>query len=145
METRALEAVNKKKSGYNCAQAVACSYCDIAGIDEETMKNITQAFAVGMGSMEATCGALIGAAVVIGLVNKNKKASFADAKTIITKFKEQNKSVICKELKGIGTGEVLRECNDCVMDAAMFLEELLGRSEERRVGKECRSRWSPYH
>ena len=125
METRALEAVNKKKSGYNCAQAVACSYCDIAGIDEETMKNITQAFAVGMGSMEATCGALIGAAVVIGLVNKNKKDSFADAKTIITKFKEQNKSVICKELKGIGTGEVLRECNDCVMDAAMFLEELL--------------------
>ena len=25
-----------------------------------------------------------------------------------------------------------------------YLEEV-GRSEERRVGKECRSRWSPYH
>ena len=24
-------------------------------------------------------------------------------------------------------------------------EKLLTRSEERRVGKECRSRWSPYH
>src|SRR2546430_13789604 len=24
-------------------------------------------------------------------------------------------------------------------------ERLTGRSEERRVGKECRSRWSPYH
>ena len=24
-------------------------------------------------------------------------------------------------------------------------EEYDGRSEERRVGKECRSRWSPYH
>src|SRR5256885_16102608 len=24
-------------------------------------------------------------------------------------------------------------------------EDYLGRSEERRVGKECRSRWSPYH
>ena len=24
-------------------------------------------------------------------------------------------------------------------------KELLVRSEERRVGKECRSRWSPYH
>ena len=23
--------------------------------------------------------------------------------------------------------------------------ENMGRSEERRVGKECRSRWSPYH
>ena len=22
---------------------------------------------------------------------------------------------------------------------------IVGRSEERRVGKECRSRWSPYH
>ena len=25
------------------------------------------------------------------------------------------------------------------------LNESQGRSEERRVGKECRSRWSPYH
>src|SRR5256885_13632828 len=25
------------------------------------------------------------------------------------------------------------------------LDHPLGRSEERRVGKECRSRWSPYH
>ena len=26
-----------------------------------------------------------------------------------------------------------------------FLDAILERSEERRVGKECRSRWSPYH
>src|SRR5258706_6867590 len=26
-----------------------------------------------------------------------------------------------------------------------FPTTLSGRSEERRVGKECRSRWSPYH
>ena len=26
-----------------------------------------------------------------------------------------------------------------------FVKTLLCRSEERRVGKECRSRWSPYH
>ena len=25
------------------------------------------------------------------------------------------------------------------------LEKAVKRSEERRVGKECRSRWSPYH
>src|SRR5256885_6270829 len=25
------------------------------------------------------------------------------------------------------------------------VNEVLNRSEERRVGKECRSRWSPYH
>ena len=28
---------------------------------------------------------------------------------------------------------------------AFTLFEENGRSEERRVGKECRSRWSPYH
>ena len=27
----------------------------------------------------------------------------------------------------------------------ILLDEGLIRSEERRVGKECRSRWSPYH
>ena len=26
-----------------------------------------------------------------------------------------------------------------------MIDQLLDRSEERRVGKECRSRWSPYH
>ena len=26
-----------------------------------------------------------------------------------------------------------------------FLDSIYARSEERRVGKECRSRWSPYH
>ena len=25
------------------------------------------------------------------------------------------------------------------------VSQYFGRSEERRVGKECRSRWSPYH
>ena len=29
----------------------------------------------------------------------------------------------------------------------LFIGDFIGmaRSEERRVGKECRSRWSPYH
>ena len=30
-------------------------------------------------------------------------------------------------------------------DRQQFLNWAQGRSEERRVGKECRSRWSPYH
>ena len=30
-------------------------------------------------------------------------------------------------------------------DAFIALNKDLCRSEERRVGKECRSRWSPYH
>ena len=29
--------------------------------------------------------------------------------------------------------------------AKMVIDDINARSEERRVGKECRSRWSPYH
>ena len=32
-----------------------------------------------------------------------------------------------------------------VLDQAKLRQIVLTRSEERRVGKECRSRWSPYH
>ena len=105
MESRVEQAAERKMCGYNCAQAVACTYCDLAGIDEETVRNLTQGFAAGIGgSMEATCGAVIGA------VN------------IINRFKGQNGTVICKELKGITDGVVKRECVDCVRDAAAFLE-----------------------
>ena len=34
---------------------------------------------------------------------------------------------------------------DSGMGGISVLRELVKRSEERRVGKECRSRWSPYH
>ena len=34
---------------------------------------------------------------------------------------------------------------DCWAEPYMPAEELRREIEERRVGKECRSRWSPYH
>ena len=34
--------------------------------------------------------------------------------------------------------------NNCMLTINSFNDGVL-RSEERRVGKECRSRWSPYH
>ena len=39
---------------------------------------------------------------------------------------------------------VLHWINDILM-CVFFFVVTLERSEERRVGKECRSRWSPYH
>ena len=36
--------------------------------------------------------------------------------------------------------------NNEIINAGVFIgDSFEGRSEERRVGKECRSRWSPYH
>ena len=126
MESRVKEAERRKACGYNCAQAVACTYCDLVGIEEETAKNLTQGFGVGMGgSMEATCGALIGAVNVLGLINKNPQKTMKSARKMIDAFKQQNGTVVCRELKGIDDGIVKRECIDCVKDAATLLEKEL--------------------
>jgi len=41
--------------------------------------------------------------------------------------------------------ESVNKLNRAVKDEFVALFDRLERSEERRVGKECRSRWSPYH
>ena len=41
--------------------------------------------------------------------------------------------------------ELFMEDVSDMMDEDLFDAGVLLRSEERRVGKECRSRWSPYH
>ena len=124
MESRIKDAEKRKRCGYNCAQAVACTYCDLAGLDEETVKALTQGFAAGMGgSMEATCGALIGAVNVLGLINKDPQKTMQSARKMLHEFQTQNGTVVCKELKGIEDGIVKRECIDCVKDAAALLEK----------------------
>ena len=53
--------------------------------------------------------------------------------------------------KKIATGNDLYNCLSLVQAGELPANELsaaieaVERSEERRVGKECRSRWSPYH
>ena len=52
----------------------------------------------------------------------------------------------CKILKEIR--QQIAEANDIefITSECQYQGDCLGtRSEERRVGKECRSRWSPYH
>ena len=70
-----------------------------------------------------------------------------------------NKSLIGADLEGANLREAnlrganLREASLIganLLDANLIEADLEGadlllRSEERRVGKECRSRWSPYH
>ena len=67
-----------------------------------------------------------------------------------TLFGEIIPPAIEKFLTGIGTSDWL---TSLILDGIVagvgavlgFVPQILCRSEERRVGKECRSRWSPYH
>ncbi len=139
MQTRIEETIQKHNIGYNCAQSVACTYCDLVGLDEVTMFKVTEAFGLGMGGMEGTCGAVVGACVLAGMKNStgnlekpNSKANtYKLSREILKQFKEQNGSVICKEFKGVGTGNVLRPCEECIKDAAALAEKIVfAESEE---------------
>ena len=126
METRKHLAAEKKRCNtHNCAQAVVCTYCDLVGLPEQTALDIAGAYGSGMGNMEGTCGALVGAGMIVGLATKDRNLSRARMKEILTKFQERNGAIQCKQLKGVGTGTVLRACPDCVSDASEFLEEYL--------------------
>lgn len=128
METRKEIAAEKKRCGsHNCTQAVLCTYHDFTGMEEETIKNAGNAFAAGMGNMDGTCGALVGAGIVLGLATKDKAKSIKGMRQIMDKFKQRNGATQCKLLKGLGTGKMLRECPLCVADASEFLEEILER------------------
>src|SRR2546430_15303269 len=78
------------------------------------------------------------------------EVAFAPHKTLLEVLRED------LALTGTKHGCELGECGTCtvLVDSRAILSCLmLGleaegrqvRSEERRVGKECRSRWSPYH
>lgn len=133
MKTRVEETIAKHDKGYNCAQAVACTYCDLVGIDETTMFRMTEALGLGMGCMEGTCGAVSGACILAGMKRSSgnlerpdsKAQSYRLSREIVTRFEARNQSSICKILKGTETGKVLRPCADCIKDAAAIAEDLL--------------------
>ena len=52
---------------------------------------------------------------------------------------------VCEEGSMTKAAEKLYMTQPAVSQTIKELEQESGRSEERRVGKECRSRWSPYH
>ena len=94
MESRIEKAVQNKNNGYNCAQAVACSYCDIVGMDEETMYKVTEALGAGMGGMEGTCGAISGACIVLGLKNSSGNSENASEQGCDIKKCKRNRKQI---------------------------------------------------
>lgn len=98
--------------GYNCAQSVLCAFEDVTGIERETAAKLASSFGGGLGRMREVCGAVSGASMVLGLIKgysdpKNfeaKKAHYARVREFAKRFKEQNGSIICRELlSGVDT------------------------------------------
>lgn len=140
--TRKEQALELHKKGYNCCQSVACTFCHDFGVSEEEMFRISEGFGFGMGMME-TCGAVTGMFMIIGLQNsvgdlekgKSTKAdTYKKVKSYAEKFKEKNHSILCHELKGIGSDRPICSCSQCIEDAVELVEEYL----QEHPARECR-------
>ena len=123
-QDKAVELKNRTGDAhYNCAQAVACVFADEAGLESDTLRKLGACFGLGMGTMEATCGALCGAQMIQGLMKFQGKNLRNDAAELYKAFTEKCGGSLCKELKGVGTGKVLCSCDDCVRNAVELLEQ----------------------
>lgn len=78
IEERAAQAAAWKATGQcNCAQAVLKAFEDRLPVDTDTLMKLGAGYAAGMGCMESTCGALIGAVMVAGIVTDGTVVSVA--------------------------------------------------------------------
>ena len=52
-------------------------------------------------------------------------AAYRLARACLERFKEKDGAVLCRDLKGLDTGTVLRPCPECISDAVEIIAELL--------------------
>lgn len=138
MESKKEIAVNKFKQGYNCCQAVACTYCEDFGISEKDMFRIGEGFGSGIGGLKDTCGAVMGMFQIISLANsagdmeqplETKMDTYKKFQEAAAKFREKNRSIYCRNLKDKDGPQPLVCCVQCVEDAAALVEEYLKNRE----------------
>ena len=135
MGNRKEKAAELHANRHTCSQAVACAFCDLADVDAEEMKKIVLKYS---GGRYKVCGAVMGAYTIVNYLNGNRNPENSAEwhendeellKEIEKRFIEKNGTVICRELKGLDTGKVLRPCRGCVEDAAEILEEILSENK----------------
>lgn len=134
------------REGYNCAQAVLLAFCDETGLDEKTAAMLASSFGGGMGRLREVCGTVSAAAMVLGMLKgyadpsdrEAKKAHYRLVREFAERFKEQNSSIICRELlRGVIVSEggdpeertkdyyEKRPCPMLARCAAQILDEML--------------------
>jgi len=106
----AQKAMELFRQGCNCSQAVLVAFCDETGLDEKTSMKLASSFGGGMGRMREVCGAVSGMLMVAGLKygytnlgdQTAKTEHYHLVQTLAGKFREENGSIICRELLGLG-------------------------------------------
>ena len=100
------------EQGYNCAQAVFLAFSDLTKLDQSTALRLSSSFGGGMGRMREVCGAVSGAAMLVGFKygatdgddTEAKQRCYQVVQQIIAEFKKNNPSIVCRELLEINEG-----------------------------------------
>ena len=145
MSKRAERADEFHKSGYSCAQAVACVFSDVIGLPEKQIAALLSGFGGGFRTGEL-CGVISGAIMVLGakwphVVAEDQAAKeFAagKARDFQRRFLEKFPSVRCAEIKELPcapqhspTAQALgleKACAVYITAAVEILEEMLAES-----------------
>lgn len=131
LEQRIQKAMALHEAGANCAQAVACAFSDRTDVEEETIFRMAEGFGLGMGGMDATCGAVSGAVMLAGLKNsggmarRTKADTYRLSRQITAAFAARNGALVCRALKGVDTGKPLRSCADCIRDGCLLADQIV--------------------
>ena len=127
MERCDLAVERKHQLGCNCCQAVLLAFEQEIGekmnLDEEALMALGSGFGAGMGSMEATCGALVGAGMVAGMLSDGKIPTVLKTRAMGAEFKERVGALRCADIKGVQTKKVLCSCDNCVRYAIQIAEK----------------------
>ena len=95
--------------GYNCAQAVFSVFNDETGLDPNLALRLSAPFGGGMARMREVCGAVSGMFMAAGALYgydqeadpENKAAHYRLIQELAQKYREQNGSIICREILGL--------------------------------------------
>ena len=113
------------KRFHNCCQAVLLAYEDILPFDKDSLLMLGSTFGSGMGGMMGTCGALVGAEMVLGILSGKTSGMNGTSRRLFNAFEEKCGASRCIDIKGVVTGQMLCSCENCVRYAIEALEEIM--------------------
>ena len=88
MGKRAEEAVKKHHSGYNCAQAVACTFSDVIGMDERRLPHVGRLWF--WNGQNETCGAVCGMLMIASALSSDANLEAPSTKQKTYKLMREN-------------------------------------------------------
>ena len=133
MKSRVTIAKEKHRNGYNCCQAVVCTYCDLLGMNETLAFRASEAYGLGIAKRYETCGSVCAMMMLAGLKNSDahlkqpgsKLSTFDLGHKMAEQFEKWNTTCTCAILRGSdGITDRIRSCRGCVSDCGRIVEDI---------------------